>query len=158
MKDLDDLLPDKSLIPPPAEEEPPPGTRTIVYFYTSINAILTLHINQVDPLALNFLNLLYFLSQRSYRRRAASRPKWSLVRQGKVSMCKRRCHWLPQTPEGLWPVPQGQEGGLLSTPEAPMLCLAEAEDRVHLQEDKTTPDCHTVKRDVSFIYLRKSFF
>ncbi|KAM7391574.1 hypothetical protein PAMP_022255 [Pampus punctatissimus] len=37
MKDLEDLLPDKSLIPPPTEEEPPPpGTHTHTHTYSFI--------------------------------------------------------------------------------------------------------------------------
>lgn len=59
MKDLEDLLPNKSLIPPPTEEEelPPPGTHSHTYtlrhsfivnykqIYTWLSTVFALHLS-----------------------------------------------------------------------------------------------------------------
>ena len=48
MKDLEDLLPDKSLIPPPVEEEPPPpGTLTHSHIPLLLMLSVSLHLTNL---------------------------------------------------------------------------------------------------------------
>ncbi len=65
MKDLEDLLPNKSLIPPPTEEEqlPPPGTHTHTHTHTQTHTHTHLHIPLLHMLAASciWLSLTFFL-------------------------------------------------------------------------------------------------